>query len=42
MNIAKTPKKATPAKKSSKFTKTVTLFRDQKDYFSLDAHYAKW
>jgi hypothetical protein len=36
----KTPKAST--KKDSKFTKTVELFRDQKDYFKLDDKYAKW
>lgn len=32
------PKRAPKAK--SQFTKEVTLFRDQKDYFSVDAKYS--
>ena len=35
--IAKTPKKG-----NSAFTKTVHLFRDQKDWFSADASYKNW
>jgi hypothetical protein len=36
MKIMKSPKK------DSKFTKTVTLYSNQKDYFKMDTVYAKW
>ena len=41
MKIMKSPKKAS-TQKDSKFTKTVELYHDQKDYFKKDAVYAKW
>lgn len=40
MKIMKTPKKS--SSKDSKFTKEVTLYHDQKDYFKMDSAYAKW
>lgn len=35
--IAKSPKKS-----NSAFTKTVHLFKDQKDWFSADDYYKNW
>ena len=37
IKISKTPKKA-----DSKFTKTIAVYANQKDYFKLDQGYAKW
>ena len=38
-----TPKgKSIAIKKDSKFTKTVTLYSNQKDYFKMDTVYSKW
>jgi len=38
IKISKTPKKSG----DSKFTKTIAVYGNQKDYFKLDQGYAKW
>jgi len=35
-------KKSAPKAANSAFTKTVTLFRNAKDVFSIDSKYKKW